>query len=489
MSENKTILVMCANGECGQIMNAPANAAGKKARCPFCGTVQPVPDAAHAGQAAVIEEDEAPDEDLPVLVEAPQEPAPVVEAVLPADEEPPADPIHVVTTEHVPPPPQQPQPAKPGAVAADDGGEVDLSYFEDSLSELAEQRREQALGTHSGIMAVFVLGLVGMVIGLATAIAVSEALWAVYLSAGVGWAAGMILALVGVTSVYWAGESDSRAPGLKADTMVRDCLRAPGFGTSGRLAGALGLAIVSLFVQVVVRILWRLAVLNTSWPTEGRWAIVALCIVIELLFLAYVLGAFVEIVRKSVARPGYDTGSSFLTAFASGIRALGVMALYVFPLVTLPLVPFGFLALGTSYGNGAYSLRWAWSSAKRRPAQLVLLWLMLWLWGAVLGVAAAVAALVAAVLTRLAPELEGYHGEVVRMLVYAGQVAVLSVAAAVFLCAMFRCVGIFGRHNRDVVVELPKRMSIFGLLLMLGGLVIAGLIVYQAVHPAMAAGG
>jgi len=436
-----------------------------------------------AEKATIVEPDEAPEEEqeLPVLIEAP-----VVESAASDEPAPPSGPVGLVAAQDAGAAPRRSQPAKrePSSVG-EDGGEVELSYLDEGLSELAEHRREQGLGTHAGIMAVFILGLGGLVIGLIAAFAAygPETLWAIYLSAGVGWGAGMILALVGVTSVYWGGESDARASGLKTDTMIRDCLRAPGFGTRGRLAGAFALAFLSLAVHVVVRILWRLAVLCTSWPIEGRWTIVGLSILIELLFLAYVLGVFVEIVRTSMARPGHESRSHFLTVFGSGIRALGAVALYVFPLVTLPLIPFGFLALGTSYGNGAYSLRWAWWGALRRPAQLVILWLMLWLWGSVLGVGAAIAALGATVLARVAPELPGYHGEVVRMLVYAGHVAVLSVAAAVFLCAMFRCVGVFGRHNRDVVAELPKRMSILGVILMLGGLVIAGLIVYQAVFP------
>ena len=492
MSESKTILVMCTNPKCGEIMRAPAGAAGKKARCPFCRTIQPVPAVKQAEQATVVEPDEALEEELPVLIEAPPAPAPAVESSFADTEEPPppAEGIAAVSATDAVPPPRTPPPDKPDPSSGGADGELELSYLDDGLSDLAEQRRKQALGAHSGIMSVFILGLVGMVIGLVAAVAVygSESLWAVYLSAGAGWAAGMILALVGVTSVYWVGESDSPDAGPKADTMVGDCLRAPGYGTTGRLSGALGLAFISLVVHVVVAILWRLAVLSTSWPLEGRWGVVAVCIVIELLFLAYVLGVFVEIVRTSAARPGHGRPSGFLTAFGSGIRALGVVALYVFPLVTIPLIPFGLLALGSSYGNGAYSLRWAWSSARRRPAQLVILWLMLWLWASALTVAAAIAVLGAAILRGLAPELSGYHGEVVRMLVYAGQMALLSVGAAVFLCAMFRCVGVFGRRNRDLVAGLPERMSIFGTLLMLGGLTIAGLIVYQIVHPALAAG-
>ncbi len=35
----------CGNPQCGKSVRAPSSAAGKKARCPFCQTVQTVPEA------------------------------------------------------------------------------------------------------------------------------------------------------------------------------------------------------------------------------------------------------------------------------------------------------------------------------------------------------------------------------------------------------------------------------------------------------------
>lgn len=101
------ILVMCQNASCGEMFDAPDDIAGRKARCPACGTIQVVGQAGAAGEAeaqparsaqpdaelTLAEDDKEgrrPEKDT-ASASAPPAPAPVSQSARDVHPEPPAD--------------------------------------------------------------------------------------------------------------------------------------------------------------------------------------------------------------------------------------------------------------------------------------------------------------------------------------------------------------------------------------------------------------
>ncbi|MFA6135489.1 MAG: hypothetical protein WC869_15865 [Phycisphaerae bacterium] len=77
----------CDNAKCGKIITAPGNSAGKKARCPHCGRIQPIPKPPEKDIYDLAEDSEAPLDERP----AAKAPAPS-EVAVPANTDKPAQP-------------------------------------------------------------------------------------------------------------------------------------------------------------------------------------------------------------------------------------------------------------------------------------------------------------------------------------------------------------------------------------------------------------
>ena len=480
------ILVICTNSECGQIMHAPDNAGAKKGRCPFCGTIQdisgpqsdrtktqePPPADTTYGEIVFIEQSDS-DQGL----EEPQ-PESVADGEAQQQDSP----------QPTPPPSEDKPPEQELTEVVPDL--LDVREAAAAAAASPSDRQEHALETRAGVNTVFLFGLIGMAAGFSAGWIFfrQNGVLAAYVGSGLGWVAGFVLALIAVASVERTDDADAPKPPAPPDPIVGDCLQAMDYGTAST-AGIFLLVIFSLGAQLSVAILWRLIAQFPSWPAEACWTVAAVCALIEFLFAAYALRVCLDIVKNCIAgsacAPSMPRGG-FLLMLGTGVRGAGLLMLYVLPLVTIPLLPLGILALAHSDGAAAFDLRWARRAALQRPAQLVMLWLMLLMWGAVMAAVMAVVVLGGSALDRLVgPAQEGYQGETIFMALHAAWVTALSVIGAILGCAMFHCIGIFGKQNPQLLAILPKKASRLTIGFIMAAMVVSGTVVVLLLLPAI----
>jgi hypothetical protein len=471
------ILVMCVNPECGEIIHAPDSAAGKKGRCPFCGMVQDIPAAPEGTQDALHEED-ASEEEMVVLKDSGW-----IDSAVRAEQE------------EEPPTPDEPwdrivAPDPKNPSSADTAMEEEPSSPLDLLTEAEEQRiaseelkRKEALGDNTGVLAVFFMGFVGLLLGAALGgAALSPRLvLGIYLGGVCGWVIGFILGFVAVIALDRSMELDLHRGPSQDDFMVRDCLRAYSYRSSG-FAGLFVLILVSAVVHTLARAAWLIFLRFPDWPPEARWSVLVGGILLEILYVGYALRVGLNLVAETfegrASAPGIPRPNP-LVLLATAAQGVGLLALYVLPLITLPLLPLGLLGLSYSGGIGAYNLLWARRAGIRWSAVLLTLWLLLLVWAAVLAALVALIVLVGNELSGMVPELPGYQGLIIDLLVFGIRATFLSIAGVVLGCILFHCVGIFGRHNPVVLRHLPKRITPASAVFLLVGLTLLALIVYR----------
>ncbi|MFB3891968.1 MAG: hypothetical protein ACE15C_08085 [Phycisphaerae bacterium] len=554
------ILVMCANPACGELFDAPDEAAGppaRKVRCPACGLVQPAVasgDAPAVTPVAATQTAPPPAPSAPIsLVPSPAEerkqatppPAPANEEVLeikprdarvldksldelrqiardsrkPSGRPAPAGPaksededIDLVPDDERTPlrasreaskvadeedgEPVVAEPAgyepavKEYATAADDAGrpadsEIRFSETLDDLGLLDQTRStaapapptatDKALETRLGGAIIFVLGSLGIAGGLAAGLVLypGQPLLAAYIGGAVGWVAGFTLAFLLVLSAE-RGEGKVQCPVCRnvypADTEVcrwcgaelaapaisplaSDCLRAGSYATSN-LIGVFWLVAMLVIAQLAaagVRLAIDTPSLVPPSETAVQAALIAAAAVIAFLvycfWMRYLLNASSETLARSTRAP--DAGGVWqFKSIVLGVKGLIVLVMYVVPLFTLPLLPLGMLFLSSPGKVRPMRLGAVVRTAWQRARDFTIMWLILLVWLA--GAALAVAAFVVLYrLTDLIPPIEGAAGTTLSMIVSAAATAVAGAIAGVFGLAVFRCIGLFGRHNAE----------------------------------------
>ena len=238
--------------------------------------------------------------------------------------------------------------------------------------------------------------------------------------------------------------------------------------------------------------LWALTIVAVSgdWDPSLRGTLAVLGLLAEFLFVGYFLGVCVEIVRGALAGGDPPPGvGSFnpLRTFVSAAQGVSLAALYVLPVLTLPLLPLGIVSLAHADGLGAANLPWARRAAVRRPAQLAVLWLMLMLWAAALACVSVLLIWVGHQFVTAIPDSPTYTDVMVAGVGYAAMALVFSVAGAVLVCAMFHCIGVFGRENRDMISSAPKRATRQVMIFSAAALVISVAVFCLIILPAIRA--
>lgn len=195
------------------------------------------------------------------------------------------------------------------------------------------------------------------------------------------------------------------------------------------------------------------AVLAMIVMNLGNWLLAAFF----LRFHMNVVLSSVEGTDLTPALPRFDLRELFLMA----LKGLGISVVYILPVVTIPLLALGWLALAYCNDDRAFDLLWAVRAAVKRPGQLLLLWLILagylLLGGLALIALALVGGMVVAPATAWCAEHLGVGLAVVAWIAMLIPVVLLLLATLLMLvCILFRCVGMLGRHNPELLRSLPE---------------------------------
>jgi len=502
---------MCSNPECGEIFDAPDEAAGREFPCPACGAMQMVaasgvasapaeqpPEPAPRPPAAEPEQPEA--EELQAVEPEPVEATPPP----PRAEAPPAPPRplgedEIDLTPAVREPPEQKAPSAAPVPAAPTGANAGSEELDRRLSDLLDDTtfpleddwsdRSAPPGPGSyGVLenklvtvTVLVIGLLGMSGGLLAGLSwfTTQRILAAYVGAGLGWVAGFIIAFLLVLGVdkeevrkircpfcgsVWPAETETcgvcglRLVPTMGASLTDDCLKAGSYALTNLLS------VYFLAILLVVGYLLTAGshhlVREFSAAVEPFGPVVyGLCGIIGFLIFAYWLDFFLSAIAGTVARsdeaPGLPRFWSVDT-LATGLKGLGVVIVYVLPVFTMPLLPLGLLLLSTPGKRRAFDLAGAVKTAWRHARDFTILWLLLLLWIAGMVLAIVVANLLYR-LRALIPPLEGASGIVVAMVPTAVAIAVIGVIVGIFGLAMFRCIGMFGRYNASALFRRPGK--------------------------------
>jgi len=480
-------------------MDLPDAFAGAMTRCPVCGTVQRVePPAEPQGAAStnqaldelglieVLTRRDEPDEDeqQPIAADKPRSQA-----------EPDAG-----SSGALPQPQAQPQttgrdqPVVPHVLTSVSPGRDDLAGKSSTLMLLG-------------------LALGGAVLGFLIGLLVWRDLAGAYLGAGLGWLVGFAYGLVIVFGVAGLQERvDSAAPADGRDVACRKCGRMLALGTQrcphcGSALGQAGpftllggcldaLAYARGNVQNVVLLamlfvganVWRWALVELIprlYPAMlqyrlamaiAGWTVLAMAWVY---YLHYGLHVAVRSLTGADRLPDLPALGLFKLV-GTALRCFGLIVFYIVPVVTLPLLPLGIAAMAYTADARAYNFPWAVRAAVRRPRELAIVWLVLMMWAAAAALVMAVIVTAQFQATSVVASVTGPGAICLSLAVRVLAWAFSGVASAIFVAALFRCVGLYGRFNRDILLALPAmrksvRLAVAMLLTGLLGVVIYGL--------------
>lgn len=232
-----------------------------------------------------------------------------------------------------------------------------------------------------------------------------------------------------------------------------------------------GIGLVLSFVGGLLQIL----------PFVGALVGLAIQLTIGGLFLRY----YMDVVTSSLE--GVDMAPSLpefkLTEnITMGMKGLGILAVYVMPLVTIPLLPLGLLALSYTDDNRTFDVPWAFRAVMKRPRKIAALWLALLLWGAVaVGVGYALWACLATIVSALVAV--GTGGLLLAVVTYVLGSLSIGAVTTMFLCVIFRCIGMLGRYNEDLLELLPEDAGVGRTALYVGAGLVVSVIVLGWVVP------
>jgi hypothetical protein len=256
-----------------------------------------------------------------------------------------------------------------------------------------------------------------------------------------------------------APERSADAGAGGAGAMALDCLRAVAYGFSNlRAIGKLVLYSLFLgFLLTMARmLLWRMLWYTSVGPFVTAVLGAAVQIIVGGYFLRFYLDCAIsslEGVDQAPDVPAFELGELFRT----GARGLLVFLEYALPVLTLPLLPVALLALAYTDDSRPFNPVAVARAALRKPGAVLVLCLILLLWlAALLAATYGLLVLVAA----LAAWVERQAFTVTTMLTAMGIAFVFVFGfAGVFhtLSVMvFRCLGMLGRHQPEILEALMK---------------------------------
>lgn len=266
-------------------------------------------------------------------------------------------------------------------------------------------------------------------------------------------------------------------PTLPGSSLTIDCLKAIRYGVSN---------FKSIFILVLyaVGVFMFLQLIAIFIPILGTVVAAAANIMVGGLFLRFYLDAVISSLEGVDQAPGVPE-FNLREMFANGVKGLGVLFVYILPVLTIPLLPLGLLALAYSDDVRAYDVTWAVRAAMRKPVQLLILWPFLLLWLAVMFVASALLwTLLAAVFAAVASD--GYLSLLAGLVILAAGAAVIAAVGVMFITILFRCIGMLGRHNPELMEMLPDQpQPVKSAIFIAAGVVVSLLMLYYVIGPAL----
>lgn len=495
------ILVMCSNPKCGEMFDAPDDSAGGKVRCSSCGRVQflaaesPKP-AAAAGQP----------QKPPAKKAAPQKPA-ATQAAKPAKPSPapPSPPKNKSDSRRQPRKQQEmgeidlsPDIGKPAAkqrpadiklqndmqalVDNETGpcGEFDELYFPSSGADQTQEMIEPqlpaddiaVLGSKSVAATVLIMGVLGMAVGVFCGIklAADMEIIAAFIGAGVGWVAGFSLGILlvfvidkggservhcsicgevinaAVDTCKWCG---SPAPTTNVNPLTGFCLAA-GTYARGNMTCLIGLSALAMLVYLLVAAAYHLPREFPAQVERFQPVLIGVAAVVGLFVLGYWMRYLLSVIARTIKGANQAPEApplSPLGDIAAAIHSLAVLTVYVGGMFPLPLLPLGLLSMGAPGRRSALGLPWAVRTIGKLVGNYVILWLLIMLWLAVMALGVVLVEALFSLRAMLPTFVEGHTQLIVHVMLSAIKVLCTSVVVGVFLVAVFRCIGMFGRIN------------------------------------------
>ena len=331
---------------------------------------------------------------------------------------------------------------------------------------------------------IFALGLSGMAVGLVLGILlldyqnvvssyVGQKVLSAYVGAVLGWVGGFTLAFLIVLvsdktetpkahcpvchNIFpaetelcqWCG-SPLSAPTF--NPLASDCLSAGAYATTN-LGSAFLMCMLAAATTVILDLFWLLPEMMPQ-ASQAMPGLIVIGAILGFSVLAYIVQFMLRAIAETVSRsrtapdlPNFFSPRNFTDA----ARFVALCVLYIVPVFTIPLMPLGVLALASPGNVSCFDLRGMSRVLGRHAKDFVILWLLLLLWGA--GMVLAIALLAVAYMTigDLLPQLEGSPGQALHFVGVGLTSFVLAAIVCIFGLALCRCIGMFGRHNANLL--------------------------------------
>ena len=247
-------------------------------------------------------------------------------------------------------------------------------------------------------------------------------------------------------------------------TMEIECLKAVTYGFSN-FHSLLKLVLYSIALAIALGFIRGLFDWLIFYGVGGMVVIYLVSLGCEVVVSGYFLRFYLDCVISSLEGLGQAPDVpdfNLKELFKTGLKGLGVACVYILPIVTIPLLPLGLLAWGYSDDLRTFDLRWALRAAGKKPGKLVMLWLIMILWG-VTGTIALVllwslaVITMAAILGQISSGIEVFF---VSLFLLAVAGFFIGTVFHTFMAMQFRCVGMLGRYNQDLLDLLPEETSV-----------------------------
>ncbi len=288
-----------------------------------------------------------------------------------------------------------------------------------------------------------------------------------------------------------ADEFDSETPDVQPaeGNLAADCLAAITYGGSN-VGSIFKLVVYSILLRIVLQFIMGFALIIAflgGWGVLFLFLLAAQC-TIGGYFLRFYLDCGISSLEgadKAPDVPPFDLA----TLCKTGLKGLGVACVYILPIITLPLLPLGLLAWCYSDDWRAFDLRFAAKAALKKPVALLSVWGIMILWfaamGAGLGAVDRGRELIAATLFNLE---SGSSSLFMGLILLSAATMVSATIFHFFMAVIFRCIGMLGRHNEELLDELPENDSpALGIAFIVAGFIV-GMVAFFSLLAGVLAG-
>ncbi len=249
----------------------------------------------------------------------------------------------------------------------------------------------------------------------------------------------------------------------------------PGGSLAGNCLGAIGYGLSnfkSIFLLAVYAISVQMAFQLVSGYVPILGIIVAMLgtyIMFGILFRFYLDAVISSLEGLDEAPPVPPFEIDLL--FGVGSKALGVLAVYVLPIVTLPLLPVAMIAMSFTGDMTGFDVAWVFRQTMKKAGQVFVICLFMLLW-TIVEIAVSIAAFIGAGFAIGRQATDDVSGWLMTLLILAILGGVLTVINIMFVTVQFRCIGMLGRRNKDIIESMPEEVSS----LKAAGYIIAGVV-------------